>query len=60
MYLFQVIIGLNEQMECGKLCKLRAAINERVILCRLTKLDQKVEDIHDGGAQTRDSLQSNS
>lgn len=42
------------------LCKLRAAINERVILCRLTELDQKVEDVHDGGAQTRDSLQSNS
>lgn len=42
------------------LCKLQAAINKRVILCRLTELGQKVEDVHAGRAQTRDSLQSNS
>lgn len=39
---------------------MRAAVNKRVILCRLTDLGQRVEDVHDGGAQTRGSLQSKS
>lgn len=45
--------------DVDNLCKLQAAVNKRVILCRLTKLGQKVKDVHDGGAQTRDLLQSN-